>query len=87
MPRARLLRLKVDGKTMRFKRGTPPVTDPSHIEAWQCPECMKPTKRAKCLISHIQYGFEWDNHTDYFRCKCGCMYYALYQIWLVGREP
>jgi len=84
--RARLMRLQLDGKRIWFKRGTPAVTDEAHIEAWKCPECYKTTKRAKCIVSHIQYGFEWDTHTDYFRCRCGCHYYAYYRIWLVERE-
>lgn len=86
MSKVKLMRLKVDGKSLVFKHGNPPVTDPSHIEAWTCPHCLKPTRKATCIVSQIQFGLEWDVHVDYFRCKCGQLYYAPYKVWLVEGE-
>lgn len=86
MSRAKFMRLKIDGKRLVFKRGNSPSTDLSQIEKWNCPTCKKRTGKAKCIISHIQYGFEWDNHLDYFRCECGTCYYAEYNVWLVKTE-
>lgn len=83
MSRVKLMHLRVDGKRLAFKRGNPPNTDLSHIEAWTCPHCLKPTRKAKCIVSQIQFGFEFDQHVDYFRCKCGTHYYAPYKVWLV----
>lgn len=76
------MRLKLDGTNLTFKRANPPNTDLSHIEAWMCPHCLNPTVKAKCIVSHIQFGFEWDQHIDYFLCKCGTYYYAKYLVWL-----
>lgn len=84
--RTKLIRLRVNGERLRFVKGTPPITSQEHIEDWKCPKCFKPTRKAKCIVSHIQFGFEWDDHVDYWRCKCGCTYYTPYTVWLVERE-
>ena len=86
MSRVKLMRLKVDGVRLKFVPGNPPNTDLSHIEAWTCPHCLKRTGKCKIITSHIQYGFEWDNHVDYFKCKCGTYFYCTYNIWLKEEE-
>jgi hypothetical protein len=86
MSRVKLVRLKVDGKRLAFKRGNPPSTELSHIEAWTCPHCLKKTGKCKIIVSQVQYGFEWDTHVDYFKCKCGTYFYCSYNIWLTERE-
>jgi hypothetical protein len=84
--RPRLIRMKIDKIRQTFKRGTPSMVDQAIVEDWHCPTCGKPTRKAKCLVSHIQYGFEFDDHIDYFECRCGQHYYCNYRIWLVERE-
>jgi len=84
--RSKIIRLQINGERIKFMRGNPPSTDQAHIEGWTCPHCLKKTGKCRILASQLQYGFEWDDHVDYFKCKCGTCFYCPYRIWLVERE-
>lgn len=86
MLRTKLLRLQVNDERLRFTRGIAPENAAEEIEAWKCPKCFKKTGRAKILVSQVQFGFEWDSHVDYFRCKCGTHFYCPYRVWLIEKE-
>lgn len=84
MARTKLIRMKIDGERLAFKQGNPPATLFAHIEAWTCPHCLKKTGKCKILLTHIQFGFNWDDHVDYFKCKCGQHFYCPYIVILEG---
>jgi hypothetical protein len=83
--RAKLIRMQIDKQWLRFHPGNKPDNRPDMIELWKCPHCLLPTNRAKCLATCLQYGYEFDDHVDYFRCKCGWLYYAHYLVF-TGEE-
>jgi hypothetical protein len=83
--RAKILKISDDGSRLKFHPGNKPEKWADVIEQWKCPHCLKPTKRAKCLASVVQWGFSFDDHVDYFRCNCGWLYYAHYLVF-TGEE-
>jgi len=78
--RVKLIRFKIDGERLRFVPGSKPDNRPDMVERWKCPHCLKPTSKAKCVATTIQWGFDFDDHCDYFACKCGWLYYAHYLV-------
>lgn len=51
-----------------------------------CPACRILRAKRKPLCDMVQYGFEWDDHTTVFTCKCGCQYFIQSRIWLEDKE-
>lgn len=50
-----------------------------------CPGCFKPMEVA--MIDLIQYGLQWDLHTNFLRCVlCKKTYYIRYEVMLTEDE-
>ena len=57
--------------------------DPENIV---CPSCHNERRGRIVLADVAQFGFEYDQHTVFFHCKCGADYFAKYKIWLEPGE-
>lgn len=75
------LKIFIGDSAIVAKRGIVVENNEADSAPHACPHCRVYNRKFKLIATMTQFGFEWDETTDFRLCKCKGTYFVEFKTW------